>query len=93
MNETNTSLFHRLWTKAVGTEGYVKSEWQEFEKILRVSDSPALKIGQSAPPWVAAPEEVRAAIKRRLTPGWPANSAAHEDSVVIQLWLESTLSP
>jgi len=22
---------HRLWTKAVGTDGYVKREWQELE--------------------------------------------------------------
>jgi hypothetical protein len=57
MDKTNTSLFHRLWTKAVGTEGYIKSEWQEFEKILRAVDSPALKIEHPAPP--AIPKEVR----------------------------------
>ncbi len=27
-------LMHRLWTKAVGTEGYDKVEWQHFEKLL-----------------------------------------------------------
>lgn len=27
-------LFHRLWTKAVGTENYDKKEWQELEKRL-----------------------------------------------------------
>lgn len=27
-------LFHRLWTKAVGTDGYDKSEWLRLERIL-----------------------------------------------------------
>ena len=27
-------LFHRLWTKAVGTPQYRKSEWLELEKRL-----------------------------------------------------------
>jgi hypothetical protein len=27
-------LFHRLWTKAAGTQNYDKKEWQEFEKRL-----------------------------------------------------------
>jgi len=31
---TPWNLFHRLWTKAVGTEGYVKAEWQELEKVI-----------------------------------------------------------
>jgi len=26
--------FQKLWTKAVGTEGYDKEEWKGFEKIL-----------------------------------------------------------
>ena len=29
-------LLHRLWTKAVGTEGYDKEEWRELER--RVED-------------------------------------------------------
>lgn len=28
------SLFHRLWTAAVGTPGYVKADWQELERLL-----------------------------------------------------------
>ena len=27
-------LLHRLWTKAVGTEGYNKAEWKELERRL-----------------------------------------------------------
>lgn len=27
-------LLHVLWTKAVGTHGYKKREWQELERIL-----------------------------------------------------------
>ena len=28
-------MLHRLWTKAVGTEGYSKKEWQAFEEMLK----------------------------------------------------------
>ena len=28
-------LFHRLWTKAVGTKDYDKREWQQLEMYLR----------------------------------------------------------
>jgi hypothetical protein len=32
-------LLHKLWTKAVGTEGYVKAEWLELERaILKAAD-------------------------------------------------------
>ena len=37
MNRTRTEishLFHKLWTKAVGTEDYVKAEWKELNQIL-----------------------------------------------------------
>ena len=27
-------VFHQLWTKAVGTEGYNKEEWQELGKLI-----------------------------------------------------------
>jgi len=27
-------LLHRLWTKAVGTPGYIKAEWMELEQIV-----------------------------------------------------------
>jgi hypothetical protein len=27
-------LLHKLWTKAVGTKGYDKKEWQQLEAIL-----------------------------------------------------------
>ena len=29
------ALLHRLWTKAVGTDGYVKDDWKELERRLR----------------------------------------------------------
>lgn len=28
------ALFHRLWSKAVGTLGYNKQEWLELEQLL-----------------------------------------------------------
>lgn len=28
------NVLHRLWSKAVGTPDYVKSEWMELERIL-----------------------------------------------------------
>ena len=28
------SIFHKLWTNAVGQEGYEKKEWQEFQNLL-----------------------------------------------------------
>jgi hypothetical protein len=33
MNKTE-ELFHELWTKAVGTEGYDKSRWKELQSFL-----------------------------------------------------------
>lgn len=27
-------LFHKLWTKAVGTPGYVKGEWIELHRLI-----------------------------------------------------------
>lgn len=27
-------IFHKLWTKAVGTEDYVKAEWKELNQVL-----------------------------------------------------------
>lgn len=27
-------ILHTLWTKAVGTPGYVKEEWRELEKLV-----------------------------------------------------------
>jgi hypothetical protein len=29
---------HKLWTKAVGTEDYVKQEWKDFAKLLQSLD-------------------------------------------------------
>ena len=34
MNEKCHELLHTLWSKAVGTPDYVKSEWMELEKLL-----------------------------------------------------------
>ena len=31
---SNSELFHHLWTKAVGTEGYDKREWRELDDRL-----------------------------------------------------------
>lgn len=31
-NEEAHRLLHKLWTKAVGTPGYEKSEWRELER-------------------------------------------------------------
>lgn len=28
------ALFHRLWSKAVGTPGYDKAEWKRMEALL-----------------------------------------------------------
>jgi len=33
-NEYHT-LLHTLWTKAVGTDKYSKTEWQQLERLLR----------------------------------------------------------
>ena len=32
--EKTDNLFHRLWTKAVGTKDYDKKEWQELERRI-----------------------------------------------------------
>lgn len=34
MDDVN-SLYHRLWTKAVGSADYVKDEWMELERLIR----------------------------------------------------------
>ncbi len=34
MNEEIYQLFHILWTKAVGTEGYDKKQWRHMEDLL-----------------------------------------------------------
>ena len=28
-------LFHKLWTRDVGTKGYVKDDWKQFADMLR----------------------------------------------------------
>lgn len=33
---TLNDLFHRLWSKSVGTHGYVKAEWSAIEKRLTI---------------------------------------------------------
>lgn len=35
MNQSLHGLFHKLWTKAVGTEDYNKPEWMELEKKIK----------------------------------------------------------
>ena len=34
-------LLHRLWTKAVGTEGYNKKQWQALEFVVSNGRLPA----------------------------------------------------
>lgn len=33
MSDINAA-FHKLWTKAVGTEGYDKSQWKELGRLI-----------------------------------------------------------
>ena len=40
MNEQAHALLHRLWTKAVGTPGYVKDEWLALEALLQCVQVP-----------------------------------------------------
>lgn len=35
INPEIRALFHKLWTKSVGTKDYVKDEWQELANLLR----------------------------------------------------------
>lgn len=28
------AMFHKLWTKAVGTQDYNKKEWMELERLI-----------------------------------------------------------
>lgn len=37
--ENVRALFHRLWSKAVGTPDYVKQEWKDLERILYTDDT------------------------------------------------------
>lgn len=58
MNKETWHLFHRLWTKAVGTPDYVKKEWQELERRIDASptdvpdapEAPASPSGSQARP-------------------------------------------
>ena len=50
INPELNSLFHRLWTKAVGTSDYSKDEWLRFEKLLEQmnkEDPPCPQCGAS----------------------------------------------
>ena len=53
MNQTVRALFHRLWTKAVGTPDYEKSEWRTLDGLLGI-DAPT-GLGASLP------DDIRAA--------------------------------
>ena len=33
-NKEVSNIFHKLWTEAVGKEGYVKDDWKKFSSIL-----------------------------------------------------------
>lgn len=43
-------LLHRLWTKAVGTEGYNKGEWERLEAMLPLAKPKDWRIGLSCKP-------------------------------------------
>lgn len=38
--EELAALFRKLWNKAEGQEGYVKSEWKKLERLLNKHDIP-----------------------------------------------------
>ena len=37
------ALFHRLWSKAVGTSDYVKQEWKDLANLLHMDDHVAVE--------------------------------------------------
>lgn len=53
MNESTRALFHRLWTKAVGTPDYVKAEWRDLEAAMKAAEAPPA-------PGAASPDDLRA---------------------------------
>jgi hypothetical protein len=58
-------LFHHLWTKAVGTDGYIKQEWCDLEALL-VRAKIAIDGGQPAEGGAAQePPELKAFAKDR----------------------------
>ncbi len=38
IDEEIASLFHNLWTRDVGTEGYDKEKWMKLLKLLDTKD-------------------------------------------------------
>lgn len=46
---TRHELLHKLWTKAVGTDDYVKAEWKVLEKLLLFDSFGNYIGGQSVP--------------------------------------------
>lgn len=63
MIETTRALFHRLWTKAVGTPDYVKAEWRDLEAAMKAATAPPA-------PGASSPDDLRAL-------GWTV--AVHND--------------
>lgn len=51
-----SELFHRLWTRAVGQPGYVKREWQGYERIPSLAVLRALRAAARAQEGYAAAE-------------------------------------
>lgn len=44
---TRHELLHHLWTKAVGTPGYVKSDWQRLEAEIYILERVAMAARES----------------------------------------------
>jgi len=43
--ESRDAIFHRLWTKAVGTHDYDKAEWKRLEKLVHLACYPVTEGG------------------------------------------------
>lgn len=85
------SLFHRLWTKAVGTSDYDKQEWLEFERQLYGDNSDeALRGQQNLPP-------VGSTVKGCVTPTVDHRQAQEEARLrqepIAQVRINNKMSP
>lgn len=49
-------LLHSLWTKAVGTPGYDKSQWRELERTLERAESREVLHSRILPPFKSVSE-------------------------------------
>lgn len=63
-------LLHRLWTKAVGTPGYDKKEWQELETVLNCAPAAPHVASIGDPSDEAARDPLRAEIQKAKEHLW-----------------------